>query len=173
MKKLWLTLPIIISAFAPQAFADNIAACEVILMETVEEDGKETQAQMASFRPAVDFLSSVYDDKEGYMTEVDGYIIRGVMCERKDVIPTLRDFPILATGLPFSLSQNFDSAQSSLMTVYYKEDRFRHAYKGGPLPEDKIAQLLDVMEVFNLQPHDLKSSKDMERLSAKKQKELE
>jgi len=157
MKKLWLALPLIISAFTPQAFADNIAACEVILMETVEEDGKKTQAQMASFRPAVDFLSSVYDDEDGHMTEVDGYKIRGVMCVRKDVIPTLRDFPILATGLPFSLSQNFDSSESSLMTVYYKEDQFRHAYKGGPLPDDKIAQLLDVMEVFNLQPHDLKA----------------
>lgn len=173
MKKLWLSVPCLISAFALPASADNIAACEVILMETVQEDGKDTDAQMASFRPAVDFLSSVYDDEDGYMTEIDGYKIRGVMCERPDVIPTLRDFPILATGLPFSLSQNFDSSESSLMTVYYKDDRFRHAYKGGPLPENKIAELLDVIEVFNLQPHDLKSTRDMKRLSYEEQKEVE
>lgn len=154
MKK-WLLFPILSLAFAGPSAADNIAACEIVLMETVQEEGKDTNAQMASFRPAVDFLTSVYDDEDGHMTEIDGYKIRGIMCERNNIIPTLRDFPILATGLPFSLSQNFDSSTSGLMTVYYKDEQFLHTYKGGPLTDEQIGKLLDVMEVFNLQPHAL------------------
>lgn len=140
---------------AGSALAGTESACEVVLMEPVMDKGVDIGAEMASFRPADAFMASVYDDMDGYKDEQDGFKIRGVMCTRDNIIPTLRDFPILATGLPFSISQNFDSAESGLMTLYYKDNRFWHAYSGPPLSDADIGALLDVMDVFNLQPHDL------------------
>lgn len=142
------------------AQADNIASCEAILMEDILEEGEKTGAKLASFRPAAEFLSSVYDDEDGSVTVLDGYKIRGVMCQRRTVIPTLRDFPILATGVPLSLSQNFDSEKSSLMTLYFKDGEFRHTYKGEPLSPSELSKLNDVMEIYNLQPHNLGKTDD-------------
>ncbi len=137
------------------AYADNIAACEVVLMEPVMDGEIDTGAQMASFRPAAEFMSSVYDDEVGYVSELDGYKIRGIMCTRRSVMPTLRDFPIVATGIPFSMSENFDSTLSSLMTIFYKDGAFGYDYRGRDLHEKEQAALADIIDVFNLQPHDL------------------
>ena len=146
---------------SPLAYAGNIAACEVVLMEPVLDGEIDTGATMASFRPAAAFISSVYDDEEGYVSELDGYTIRGVMCTRKSVMPTLRDFPIVSTGVPFSMSENFDSTESSLMTVYYKDGAFQYDYRGRDLSEKEQAGLVDIIDVFNLQPHDLPPKVDV------------
>jgi len=124
---------------------------------------------MASFRPAAEFMSSVYDDAEGHVDNIDGHAIRGVLCQRTNVIPSLRDFPIIATGIPFSLSDNFDRPDSQLVTVYFKDDAFQHKYAGKDLSKDDKTALMDVMEVFNLQSHNLgKSEKDEKKDSDKK-----
>lgn len=154
IKKLFLAGSLLLG-FSVSAQADNIASCEVVLMEKIVDEGKNTGAKMASYRPGAEFISSVYDDEDGHVSEIGDHKIRGVMCERRGVIPTLRDFPIVATGIPLSLSQNFDSTKSSLMTLYFKEGEFRHIYKGKPLSPSEQSKLTDVMEIYNLQPHNL------------------
>jgi len=150
----YLAAALLLSLSAP-AFADNIAGCEVVLMEKIEQEGIEGKAEVASFRPAEDFIASIYDDEAEVLREIDGLPIRAIMCKRQSIVPSLRDFPIVATGSPFMISQNFDSTTTGLTTVYFKEGEFKHSYKGPDLDEDTEAELIDRMEVYNLQPHDL------------------
>ena len=171
--RLWSFVLVTVSSLAAvSAHADNIAACEVVLMEPVLENGEPTGAEMASFRPAAEFMSSVYDDEDGFARELDGFKIRGVMCERREIIPTLRDFPIIATGVPLAMSENFDSPESNLMTLFYKDGKFKHTYSGAALSPSDQVKLDDVMEVFNLQPHDLSAPEKMEKISKEKHEEL-
>ncbi|WP_154813641.1 hypothetical protein [Hellea balneolensis] len=145
----------VLLSIASPAFADNIAGCEVVLMEKIEQEGVEGTAEVASFRPAADFIASIYDDETEVLREIDGLPIRAVMCERKSVVPSLRDFPIIATGTPFMISQNFDSTQTGLTTIYFKDGEFRTDYKGPDLAGETEAKMKDRLEVFNLQPNDL------------------
>jgi len=153
--KILKIFPLVLIGFIPPSYADNVAKCEVVLLEPVMHEGTDTGAEVASFRPADGFIASVYDEEVGNISEIDGFDIKGVMCERLDVVPTLRDFPIITTGLPFSISENFDSPDSSLMTVYYKDGKFKHIYQGADLSEDGQTRLDDLMEILNLQAHNL------------------
>ncbi len=155
MKRYVIAVGLSVAVLSSVATADNIANCEVVLMEPVLENDEPTGAEIASFRPADDFMSSIYDEDEAHLDNVDGYPIRAVLCQRQNVIPTARDFPVIATGLPFSLSNNFDSPDSALLTVYFKDGVFQHKYLGRELGERDAAALSDVMEVFNLQEHKL------------------
>jgi len=134
---------------------DNIAACEIILLQDIRGEANEGSMQVASYRSAVDFIASVYDEEDGHIKTVDDLAIRGLICVRDNVIPTLRDFPIVATGVPVSLSQNFESNTSGLMTVYFKDGEFQHQYSGPDLTQAEQAALTDALETYNLQPHDL------------------
>ncbi len=169
MKSYFFILALVLPLLSGAASADNIAACEAVLMEPILDEGVETGATMASFRPATDFLSSVYDDKDSHLKEIDGHEIRGIMCTRRNVVPTLRDFPIVATGLSLAISENFDSPESNLLTVYYADGQFQYKYDGRPLSSEAQAKLADVMDIFNLQPHDLDKGKGMERSFKDKQ----
>lgn len=156
MRLLITTLLLSISASTSiTAWADNIAGCEVVLMEKIAQEGLEGSAEVASFRPAEEFIASIYDDETEVLREIDGLAIRAIMCKRQSVIPSLRDFPIVATGTPFMISQNFDSTESGLTTVYFQDGKFRSSYKGPELDAEMDAKMTDRMEVFNLQPHDL------------------
>lgn len=137
------------------AWADNVAGCEIFLRKSVEIDGKATGAFLDTYAPAEDFISSVYDDEDGFLMEVEGEKIKALFCTRHNVIPTLRDFPVLATGIPFVVSNDFNVVDSSILTIFFKENKFKHVYKGPDLPEDEALALKDVMEIFNLQPHGL------------------
>ena len=139
------------------ALADNIANCEVVLMERIEQEGLEGAAEVASFRSAGDFLASVYseDENEEVLREIDGLPIRAVMCERHNIVPSLRDFPIAATGIPFMISQNFDSPDTGLTTIFFKNGKFQYSYKGSELNADIQAELDNRIEVYNFQPHEL------------------
>lgn len=150
----YLIAALLITVSTP-ALADNIAGCEVVLMERIAQEGLEGSAEVASFRPAADFIASIYDDETEIMREIDGLPIRAIMCKRKSVVPSLRDFPIVATGTPFMISQNFESTESGLTTIYFKDGEFRSSYKGPDLDEDTAEEMADRLEVFNLQPHDL------------------
>lgn len=141
--------------FLNPAFAQSHENCEVVTMEPVIKDGEPTGKEVAAFQSAQGFIDSIYDDEEGYITEISGSKIKGVMCQRTDIIPTLRDFPILKTGVPLSLSTNFDSLDSTLMILYFKDNQFQYKYSGEPMGAYAQDALDDVMEVFNLQPHDL------------------
>lgn len=144
----------LLSVSAP-AFADNIAGCEVVLMEKIKQEDSEGVTEVASFRPAADFIASIYDDDIEVLREIDGLPIRAIMCKRQSVVPSLRDFPIVATGTPFMISQNFDSSESGLTTIYFKDGEFRSDYKGAELDAETAADMKDRLEVFNLQEHDL------------------
>ena len=144
----------LLSVSAP-AFAGNIAGCEVVLMEKIKQEDSEGVTEVASFRPAADFIASIYDDDIEVLREIDGLPIRAIMCKRQSVVPSLRDFPIVATGTPFMISQNFDSSESGLTTIYFKDGEFRSDYKGAELDAETAAEMKDRLEVFNLQEHDL------------------
>ena len=137
------------------AFADNIAGCEVVLMEKIKQEDSEGVTEVASFRPAADFIASIYNDDIEVLREIDGLPIRAIMCKRQSVVPSLRDFPIVATGTPFMISQNFDSSESGLTTIYFKDGEFHSVYKGAELDAETAADMKDRLDVFNLQEHDL------------------
>ncbi len=137
-----VSTPILVSA------DDNIAACEIVIMQAVTDpDEKETDAMqtelteqsvpmMATFLPADDFIYSVFGGKNGHLTEVDGKPIRAIMCTRSSVIPTEFDEKLIQTGIPLHLSQNFDSPDSALMSINKQDGKFVHNYSGDPLSAD-------------------------------------
>ena len=145
--------PFILSQVANAA--DNMADCEAVMVEQVMEDGEPTGAVMQTFAPAVDVLTTIYDDEDGFLEEIDGRKVKAILCQRSSVIPTLRDFPILATGIPFAISTDFEAADSRSVTMFYKDGEFQQVFKGTELPDDEQAELDDAIEVFNLQSHDL------------------
>jgi len=165
---------VLIAAFllsvATPAFADNIAGCEVVLMETIEQEGLEGSAEVASFRPATDFIASIYDDETETLREIDGLPIRAIMCKRQSVVPSKSDFPIVATGTPFMISQNFDSTDSGLTTIFFKDGEFRSNYKGAKLDAETEAELQTHLDAFNLMPHDLAEKEKTMLAKAKDEK---
>lgn len=146
--KLTVVIAIAATLHAP-ASADNVADCEVLLMQVVSTDTEIGEAQIASYRPAVDFLASLYDKEDGHLTEVDGHPIRAIMCRRNDVIPAASDYPIMATGVPFILSQDFDSADTDSLTMYWKDDVIDYVYKGYPLSDESQKILDDRLSEFS------------------------
>ncbi len=154
MKK--LTLIVMAMAITGTATAsDNVANCEVLVQEPVTLDGKPTGAFVDTYIPASDFIASVYDGEDGHLTQAEGKDIRVLFCTRQNIIPTLRDFPLLATGIPFAVSTDFDTPGTPLIYYFYAKGKFAHAYEGPDLSEEQAAKLADAMEVFNLQPHNL------------------
>jgi len=145
--------------------SDNMADCEAVMIEKVMEDGQPTGAIIQTFAPAAGVLATIYDDEDGFLTEIDGRKVQAILCQRSSVVPSLRDYPILATGIPFALSTNFEAADSRSVTIYFKDGKFHHVFKGEDLPEEKQAALIEALEIFNLQPHDLGSPKDASEIS--------
>jgi hypothetical protein len=142
---------------ASPSYADNIANCEIVILQTVEDESGRGGAQVASYGPADDFLGSVYNDDIDIVKDIGGLPIQAVMCKRMDIVPTKNDFKILATGIPLFLSQSFDSQNSDLISLFYKEDEFHHTYSGPGLTEE-TAGLIDTRLVeFNSMEHGLAS----------------
>ena len=142
-------------ALSSLSFAQTNEACELVAMQNIVINDVLTDTIVPSFHEAKDFIDSVYDDVEGHLKHVDGHAIRGVMCQRETVVPTLRDFEILKTGIPLSISNSFDQEGVSQLSLYYTEGRFRYEHSGWDLSEEEIVELLDIMLIFNFQPHDL------------------
>lgn len=128
----------------PAAFAQS-AECEIVLMPAggAPEDG--------SFADASAFLETVYDGEKGVMRAAGDLPIRSVMCRRDDLIPTMRDLPILKTGLPLSLSQDFESTTSGLLTLFDAGADFKAEYTGPPLSPEEQKRLRSTLEIFNFQ----------------------
>ena len=137
------------------AQAGNIAECEVVIMTEVEdEDGGSMQ--IASFRPAGDFLLGVYDEETEASLTLDGHPIRALMCERRNVIPDEDDYAILATGVQFSISQDFDSQDSDLLTVVFVDGAFRYKLSSTePLDPDVEDRLKALLADFSARDHGL------------------
>lgn len=115
------------------AWADNVAHCEVLLVEHVEDEALNGTMQVTTYHPAVSFIASVHDDDPDHETHVKGHPIQALLCRRNDVIPAEADYPMLAAGIPFVLSQDFDRADTDSLTVFWKDGKFQHVYKGHPL----------------------------------------
>lgn len=130
--------------FAISASAQS-SECEIVLMP---EGGRTADGQFAN---AAVFLESVYDAEDDHLKISDGLPIRAVMCQRQDLIPTMRDLPILKTGLPLSLSQDFDSKTSGLLTLYDAGDDFKAEYSGPKLSPQEEDKLRSTLEIFNFQ----------------------
>lgn len=140
MKKAWIGLALALG-FAQTASADNVALCEALTIKAIPADNAQGEAQLATYHPAVNFFISLYDEQAGHLTEIKGLPIRAIMCRRNDVIPSETDYEILATGVPFVLSQNFDSPDSDSLTIYWKEDVLDYVHKGQPLSDEAQARL--------------------------------
>ena len=136
MKKLSLGLAAAL-IFTPAAWADNVAHCEILLLQTVAAENGAGEAQIATFTPAVTFLASLYDDEDGHIKTVNHLPIQAVLCRRNVIIPAPSDYNILATGIPFVLSQDFDSSETDSLTVYWKDGAFDYVYKGRPLTDEE------------------------------------
>ncbi|HFB55317.1 MAG TPA: hypothetical protein ENJ46_05280 [Hellea balneolensis] len=145
---------------------DNIADCELVvqkpipLAETSPERDTETaakpeqkQALIATFLPAYDFIYSVFDGEEGHIRDIDGQEIKALMCKRADIIPSMFDVKLIETGIPFYLSQDFDSATSALIAITKKDDKFVVDYVGTPLSSDDQDRLDFVMKNLNGAEH--------------------
>lgn len=119
--------------------------CELVLMPN---GGAASEGQ---FSDASAFLDSVYDDAAAPITAVAGLPVRAVMCRRSDIIPTLRDYPILKTGAVLSISQDFDSKDSGLLLIFDAGGEYKAEYSGPPLTPDSETKLRNALEIFNLQ----------------------
>lgn len=166
-------------AVAPLAFwlsspvsADNIANCEAVLLETIKDEKGNGGAKVASYRPATEFMASVYSEDEETLYEIDGLKIQAIMCKRLDVLPTSADFKILASGIPFFISQSFETSDSDLLSIFFKDGAFRHSYKGPGLSEETEALLAKRMTEFNAKEHDL-AEKEAALKASKSTKEKE
>lgn len=175
MKKSFIILSLLLGAHSASA-SDNMADCEAVLLQKVMLEGEPTGAVMQTYAPAANVLASIYDEEDGFQDEIDNQKVKAILCERTSVVPTLRDFPILATGIPFALSNNFDATDSRSVTIFFKDGEFQHIFKGTELSEDQQTELDDAMEIFNLQPHELvdktpKAKKKKKKLASQKSSE--
>lgn len=141
--------------FATPAQADNIADCEILLMEFIEDESGNGGMQVASYGPAEDYIASVYDDEPGHLEAINEAPIRALLCQRNNVIPAESDYALLATGIPFILSQEFDDTETDSLTVYWKLDHFGYVYKGDPLSDETQALLETRLADFTQRDHGL------------------
>jgi len=137
-----LALAICHTALTPAAWADNVAHCEVLLVKNVEDADVDGALQVTDYRPAVDFIASVHDDDPAHQTQIEGHNIQALLCRRNELIPAETDYPMMATGVPFVLSQDFDRSDTDSLTVFWKDGAFDYVYKGYPL-SDEAQSLLE------------------------------
>lgn len=134
---------------------DNIAACEIVVQQKVtsQEELSDKDADdaplIATFIPAEDFVFSVFDGEDGHLSEVNGHPIQALMCQRQYLIPTEFDLRLIETHVPLYLSQDFDSSDSDLMAVFYKDDEYHYQYSGKDLNEDSLDILKTRMKALN------------------------
>ena len=158
MKVKFLTAAIMgtaLIAFALPAQADNIADCEILTMEFIPDEKGQGGMQVATYGPANDFIASAYDDEDGHLDTVNDVPIRALLCQRNDVIPVEKDYALMATGVPFILSQDFDDTETDSLTIYWKNDHFDYVYKGYPLSDETKEKLENRLAKFTKRDHGL------------------
>lgn len=137
------------------AWAADYDSCELVIMQFIpDEDGGG--ADIASFRPAEEFLASVRDISQEPMLTIGDHPIRAIMCVRNDLVPTEDDYPVLATGVMMALSQDFDSSDSDSLTVVYQDGAFRHTYSSAYPMSDEFKQAIETrLADFSARDHGL------------------
>lgn len=136
-------------------FAQGLERCEIVVAdEVVDQDGGTMT--VASYRPAGEFLDGVYSPKVPLRLTDGDAPIRGILCIRNDLVPTDRDYKILKTGIPLSLSQDFDSADSDIMTIFFADGGFRYKYTSGyPMSPEFKTTLEGQLTQFSDRDHGL------------------
>lgn len=155
MKNFWIVIIGLMVCFQQTAWAQSEPNCELLVMEPIIEAGQPTDKEMVAYHPADKFLESVYDDKDGFIGKVNGRPIKGVLCKRYFLTPTLRDFQIVATGIPMAISEDFDRPESSLVMLYFADGIFQYSHRGRDLTASQQSRFNDVIDAYNLQSHDL------------------
>lgn len=145
---------------APSERPENLSDCEVVMMRYIPDEGGNGGMDISTHGPADDYIASVYDDEDGHLTKMRGDRIRALLCQRDDLLPTEEDFPILATGIPFVLSQNFDSTDTDSLTMFWRKTYFDYIYKGHPLSDDAESQLKTRLAGFTDRDHGLNVNKE-------------
>lgn len=140
-----------LGAMASNAYAGETSECELLLVQIIQSPDGKGEAQVPSYIPAEEFMATLSDDQPGHMTEYLGHKIQAVMCRRNDILPTQEDYTILATGVPFILSQDFDSSDTDSLTLYWKDEAIQHIYKGYPLSEEAESVLETRLTQFSEQ----------------------
>jgi hypothetical protein len=121
---------------ATNAIAVETSECELLLVQIIQSPDGKGEARVPSYIPAEEFMATLTDNEPGHMTDYLGHKIQAVMCRRDDIIPAEEDYGVFATGIPFILSQDFDSTESDSLTLYWKDEKVEHVYKGYPLSEE-------------------------------------
>lgn len=146
---------------APAIADDNIAACEIVFMRPIIEPSQNPSPDLmdepmpadtpmvAQFLPAGEFIFSVFDETSAVLTEIDGQKIRAVMCVRSNVMPTEFDLKMIRTGIPLHLSQNFDSPDSSLLSIRRQDGVYAYTYNGPGLSTEDLEVLKLRLEKLN------------------------
>jgi len=142
---------LIIAGLMAMPAAALASDCEILLTDITGHD-----ENLISFMDADVFLESVYDDQDGYRKTIAGQAVSAVMCMRPSPVPTLRDLPIVDTGLPFFISENFDDPNAFLIRIMWDGNKYQAKYNGDTLTDSDKSALEDVLEIFNLQPRDVK-----------------
>ena len=107
--------------------ANSFDNCEIVIVkDVVDADGG--RMTVAAYKPADDFIGAARKGAKSVTLADEGSPIRGVICTRNDLVPVGADYSILATGVPLSLSQDFDSADSDILTVYFDQGAFTYRY---------------------------------------------
>lgn len=144
-----LTVGLAVCALSSAAQAADFSECEVLLVQVIQAEDATGEAQIASYRPAENFLKSVQDDVPGHMTQIDGQNIQAILCRRNEVIPAKSDYAVMSTGIPFILSQDFDRTDTDSLTTYWKDGSLEHVYKGHPLSEEAQTTLDTRLAAFS------------------------
>ena len=150
-----LTLALAAALLPVPALAGNIAKCEAVISAFVEDENGGG-ADISSFRDPTDFFMGIYDEDTEPVTEIGGFPIRAIICERRDLMPDEDDYAILASGVMLSLSQAFDSKQSDMLTVKWIDGRFRWQWKSAdPIDPDMRDALVERLADFSARDHGL------------------
>jgi len=145
---------------------DALSDCEVVMMRFIPDESGNGGMDLSTHGPADDYLASIFDDEDGHLTEMRGDRIRALLCQRNDVLPTEEDFPLLATGIPFVLSQDFDSTDTDSLTMFWRKTYFDYVYKGYPLSDEAETILKTRLADFTQRDHGLNVSKKAPELLA-------
>lgn len=153
MKFLWLAAAFI--ALPTPGFASGLDRCEIVVAsEVIDADGG--RMTVASYRSADSFLTGVYDPAVPLSLKADGAPIKGLICVRNDLVPTEQDYAVLATGVPLSISQDFDSPDSDILTLYYGKRSFLHKYTSDyPMSPEFKAAVQERLSDFSSRDHGL------------------
>ncbi|WP_298916068.1 hypothetical protein [uncultured Algimonas sp.] len=142
------------------AMAGAFDQCEIVVLEeVVDADGG--RMTVASYRPADDFVAIAKQNPSDVSLDHNGAPIRGVICTRNDLVPQADDYAILATGVPLTLSQDLDSADSDILTLYFGGERFEHRYKSDyPMSDEFSTALEETLSDFSARDHGLVKEDD-------------